>query len=263
MPELPEVETVVRSIRPRVTGQKILGVEVNSKRVTRNSFADTIGGLTGRVIRSVRRHGKQIFFELDRGLLFIHLGMTGKLLWNGIRSKYARAIFQLEDGVLIYDDVRQFGRVEFYPEMPAALDKVGPDALHVEFEDFFARLKKHRGFIKPVLLNQSFIGGVGNIYADEALFASRIHPRAIANKLSKSRAAELHKNILAILALAVEHRGSSISNYVDSDGACGSYQQQHNAYARTGERCPRCGKTIRRVVLGQRGTHYCPGCQRV
>ncbi len=264
MPELPEVETVVRSIRDRVTGQKILSAEVNSKRVTRNHFLETTAALAGATITAVRRHGKQILFELDRGgVLYIHLGMTGKLIWDGVQTKYARAILHLQNGVLIYDDVRQFGRFEFYADMPALLTKVGPDALDVTFEEFFTRLQKHRGFIKPVLLNQTLIAGVGNIYADEALFASRIHPRAIANKISKTRAKELHQNITAILALAVEHRGSSISNYVDADGACGNYQQQHNAYGRTGEPCPRCQKTIRRVVLGQRGTHYCPGCQRV
>ncbi len=246
-----------------MTGQKILSAEVNSKRVTRTSFADTTAALTGATIQAVRRHGKQIILELDRGILYIHLGMTGKLIWNGIQTKYARAILHLEDGVLIYDDVRQFGRFEFYPELPALLTKVGPDALTVSFAEFYSRLQKHRGFIKPVLLNQTLVGGIGNIYADEALFASGIHPRAIANKISKTRAKELHRNITAILALAVEHGGSSISSYVDADGACGNYQQQHNAYGRTGEACPRCGKTIRRVVLGQRGTHYCPGCQRV
>ncbi len=262
MPELPEVETVVRSIRSRVTGRQILRAEVNSKRVTRNSFSETIENLTGTYIKSIRRHGKQIFFELDRGILYVHLGMTGKLLWDAAAGRYARAILYFEDGVLIFDDVRQFGRFEFYPELPAPLAKVGPDALTIDFEEFYARLRAHRGFIKPVLLNQSFIGGIGNIYADEVLFASRIHPRAIAAKLSSARARELHRNILAILASAVEHRGSSISSYVDSDGAFGTYQQQHNAYGRTGDLCPRCGKTIRRVVLGQRGTHYCPGCQR-
>jgi formamidopyrimidine-DNA glycosylase len=263
LPELPEVETVVRSIRARVCGKLIVSAQVNSKRVTRNGFADTVAGLTGAVIQSVRRHGKQIFFQLDRGILYVHLGMTGKLLWNASPTKFTRAILYLDEGTLIYEDIRQFGRFEFYPEMPKALGKVGPDALNVSFEEFLSRLRRHRGFIKPLLLNQSFIGGVGNIYADEALFASRIHPRAIANKLSIARARELHNNILAILALAVEHGGSSISNYVDSDGASGSYQQQHHAYGRTGEACVRCGRTIRRVVLGQRGTHYCPGCQRV
>lgn len=263
MPELPEVETVVRSVRHRVAGQKIITAEVNSKRVTRNGFAETIAGLTGAVIEGVRRHGKQIFFDLDRGVLYIHLGMTGKLLWNTTPTKFARAVLYFDEGTLIYDDIRQFGRFEFHEDIPATVKKIGPDALAVTFDEFYARLQKRSGFIKPLLLNQTFIGGVGNIYADEALFAARIHPRAIANKLSKNRARELYKSIREILTLAVEHRGSSISNYVDSDGAGGSYQQQHNVYGRDGKPCPRCGKTIRRVVLGQRGTHYCPGCQHV
>jgi formamidopyrimidine-DNA glycosylase len=263
LPELPEVETVVRSIRPYVLGRRILSAEVNSRRVTRGDHRVVEQALTGRKIIDVRRHGKQVFFELDSGVLYIHLGMTGKLLWNGVRTKYARAIVGFADGTLIYDDVRQFGRFEFYAELPEERRKVGPDALTVSFEEFLNRLKRHHGSIKTVLLNQSFIGGVGNIYADEALFAAAIHPKARADKLSKKRAQLLHEQVLAILKLAVLHRGSSISNYVDADGACGNYQQQHNVYGRAGEACPRCGKTIRRIVLGQRGTHYCPGCQHV
>jgi formamidopyrimidine-DNA glycosylase len=188
--------------------------------------------------------------------------MTGKLLWNGTRTKYARAILELDNGTLIFDDVRQFGRVEYYPEIPDFLARTGPDALTVTAHEFLARLKRHSGHIKPLLLNQSFIGGVGNIYADESLFAAGIHPRARANRISKARAEDLHRHIVAILKLAIQHRGSSISNYVDADGACGNYQLQHNVYGRTGEPCPRCGKPIRRIVLGQRGTHYCPRCQR-
>ncbi len=263
LPELPEVETVVASIRNRVVGQRIVSATVSSKRVTRGDFGETTGGLCGATIVTVRRHGKQIFFELDRGVLYIHLGMTGKLLWNAQPGKHARAILYFENDTLIFDDVRQFGRFELYSDVPEALRKVGPDALAVRFDEFFERLQRHGSFIKPLLLNQAFISGVGNIYADEALFASRIHPRALANRISEARARQLHGSIQAILALAVEHGGSSISSYVDADGACGNYQHQHNAYGRTGKACPRCGKLIRRVVLGQRGTHYCPGCQRV
>ncbi len=262
MPELPEVETVVRSISPYLTGHTILHAEVFSHRVTRGAFGATTKALTGRTIENVRRRGKQIFVQLNRGILYIHLGMTGKLLWNGERTKYARAIFELDNGTLIFDDVRQFGRVEYYAEIPDFLAKTGPDALTVSAEEFLSRLKKHTGHIKPLLLNQSFIGGVGNIYADESLFAARIHPKARASRLSKPRAEELHRQILAILELAIQHRGSSISNYVDADGACGNYQLQHNVYGRTGEACPRCGTAVRRIVLGQRGTHYCPRCQR-
>lgn len=244
-------------------GRTILAAEVHSKRVTRNSFAATIAGLKGAKILALRRHGKQIFFELDRGVLYAHLGMTGKMLWDAEPTKYTRAALYLDNGTLLFDDVRQFGRFEYYRAMPAALSKVGPDALTVDFDVFYERLKRHKSFVKPLLLNQAFISGVGNIYADEALFASCIHPRTIASKLSKPRALKLHQNIIAILEAAVEHRGSSISNYVDSNGEAGSYQQQHAAYGRTGEPCARCGAAIRRVVLGQRGTHYCPRCQRV
>ena len=263
MPELPEVETVVRSIAPYITGHAILNAAVFSKRVTRGSFTETTRGLTGKKIEAVQRSGKQILVQLNHGLLYIHLGMTGKLLWNGERTKYARAILELDNGTLIYDDVRQFGRFEYFPEMPAFLEKTGPDALTVSDEDFLARLKKHTGHIKPLLLNQTFIAGVGNIYADESLFASGIHPKARASRLSKARAQNLHSQILAILRLSIEHRGSSISNYVDADGACGNYQLQHNVYGRTGEPCPRCGKPVKRIVLGQRGTHFCPSCQRL
>ena len=262
MPELPEVETVVRSISPYVLGRTIRHVELFSRRVTRGDFATTIAGLTGALIRRVWRHGKQIFLELDHGILFIHLGMTGKLLFNAEPGKYARAIFYLDEGTLIYDDVRQFGRVEFFKEMPVSLRRVGPDALTVGFPEFFERLRKRGGHIKPLLLNQTFVGGVGNIYADESLFSARIHPKASAGRISKKRAQELHSRLLEILQAAILQRGSSISNYVDADGACGSYQQQHNVYGRAGQPCSYCGSPIRRIVLGQRGTHYCPRCQR-
>ena len=262
VPELPEVETVVRSLSPYITGHAILHAEVLSRRVTRASHRATAQALTGAKIENVQRRGKQIFVHLNRGVLYMHLGMTGKLLWNGERTKYARAIFELDNGTLIFDDVRQFGRVEFYPEVPDFLAKTGPDALSVSSLEFMTRLKRHTGHIKTLLLNQSFIAGVGNIYADESLFAARIHPRARANRLSQTRAKELHCQILAILESAIQHRGSSISNYVDAEGSRGNYQSQHNVYGRTGEPCLRCGAPVRRIVLAQRGTHYCPHCQR-
>jgi formamidopyrimidine-DNA glycosylase len=200
--------------------------------------------------------------ELDRGLLYVHLGMTGKLLWNGQPGKYTRGYIEFDIGSLVYDDIRQFGRLEFYEESPAILDRVGPDALSVDFELFYERLRKRRGHVKAILLNQHFLAGIGNIYADELLFAARVHPRTRINRISRQRAKEIHKHMLEVLTLAISHRGSSISDYVDSRGERGSFQQLHNVYGREGEPCPRCGTTIRRSVIAQRGTHYCPRCQR-
>jgi formamidopyrimidine-DNA glycosylase len=262
LPELPEVETVVRSIRPHLEGRTITGAEVSSRRVTRGDHQATQAGLTGATITVVRRRGKQIFVDLSAGHLYIHLGMTGKLLWNGERTKFTRAALHLEDGTLLFDDIRQFGRFEFYAELPPILTDKGPDALRLDFDTFFSRLQRHRGFIKTVLLHQGFISGVGNIYADEALFSARIHPRTLVRRVSRRRAAVLYQALQEILKLAIDARGSSISDYVDSEGQRGSFQQQHQVYGRAGEPCPACGKAIRRIVLGQRGTHYCANCQR-
>ena len=262
MPELPEVETVVRSVRPHIVGKKILAASFGSHRVTRASHEGTAQALTGSTVTEVRRRGKQILIDLDRGLLYVHLGMTGKLLWNAPPTKYTRAQLHFEDGQLIYDDTRMFGRVEFFAVPPETLSRVGPDALTVTFQDFYSRLKRYRGRIKAVLLNQAFLAGVGNIYADESLFAAGVHPGASAQRLSKIRAEKLHRHLLEILQAAISHRGSSIADYVDSAGERGSYQQLHNVYGRRGESCPRCGAAIRRIVLAQRGTHFCPRCQK-
>jgi formamidopyrimidine-DNA glycosylase len=262
LPELPEVETVVRSIAPHVTGQRIERAELFSKLVTRGDLKETARRLRRNVIQGVRRRGKQIFMPLDRGVLYVHLGMTGKLLWNGSRGKYTRAALTFDSGTLLYDDVRQFGRVEYFEAVPKNLERVGPDALSLTFEEFEARLRQRTAGIKSVLLNQSFIAGVGNIYADEVLFAARIHPRAAASRLSKRRSKELYTNLIEVLGVAIEHRGSSVSDYVDGAGNRGAFQDMHNVYGHAGEACPRCHATIRRIVVAQRGTHYCPRCQR-
>jgi formamidopyrimidine-DNA glycosylase len=262
LPELPEVETVVRSIRPHVVGHTIISSEVRSHRVTRGDFGVTTAGLDGARIEGVRRIGKQIFADLDTGILYIHLGMTGKLLWNSEPSKYTRALLELDNGLLVYDDVRQFGRFEFFPALPEALGKRGPDALGLDFETFLQSFRKRRGSVKAALLNQSFIAGVGNIYADELLFAAKVHPRAEISRISSKRAAEIHRRLLETLELAVAMRGSSISDYVDASGASGEFQHLHKVYGRTGLPCPNCGTPIKRIVVAQRGTHYCPRCQR-
>jgi len=262
LPELPEVETVVRSISPHVLGRTIQYAQFFSPRVTRGGLDTTAKAIAQVTIRAVRRRGKQILIDLDRGVLYIHLGMTGKLLWNETPGKYTRALLVLDSGTLLYDDVRQFGRVEFFKNVPEIFDRLGPDAMSITFDEFYARLKTHRGALKPLLLNQTFVAGIGNIYADELLFAARIHPRALARRISRVRAKSMYKHLTEVLQLAIEHRGSSISDYVDAAGERGAFQQLHNVYGREGHPCPRCGAPIRRIVIGQRGTHYCPRCQR-
>jgi len=262
VPELPEVETVVRSLAPRLPGRTIVSASFSSRFVVRQDFADLAARLKGQRIAAVRRHGKFIVIELERGSLTINLGMTGKLLLGSEPSKYARALFELDEGVLIYDDIRHFGRIEWSEALPERVEALGPDALTISLEDFQERLRRRPARIKPLLLNQSFLRGMGNIYTDEALFAARIHPKAIASRLSKVRSKRLHEAMVDILSMAIRHKGSSISDYVDAAGNRGSFQLLHQVYGRAGEPCPVCGTPIRRIVVGGRGTHYCPKCQR-
>jgi formamidopyrimidine-DNA glycosylase len=262
MPELPEVETVVRSLAPYLPGQTIVSAEFHSRFVTPGNRAALARAVSGREIRAVRRHGKFIVIELDRGVLVIHLGMTGKLLVDGPLTRHSYAVFHLDRGTFVYDDPRQFGRIEYSATLPARVAALGPDPLAIGLEDFVAALGRHRSRIKPLLLNQRFLRGLGNIYADEVLHKARVHPRALASRLSRRRAAELHSAIRETLELAIAHRGSSISDYVDAAGEKGSFQLLHQVYGREGQPCRTCGTAIRRILVAQRGTWYCPRCQR-
>jgi formamidopyrimidine-DNA glycosylase len=197
--------------------------------------------------------------DCDGGVLAIHLGMTGRLLVGGERGPYTRAVFTLDDGAVSFDDVRQFGSVRWLERPPETL---GPDPLEIAATDFAARLRARRGRIKSLLLDQAFLRGIGNIYADEILFRARIHPRATAVRLSEGRARVLHATMREVLGEAIERGGSSVSNYVDSEGRKGTFQLLHRVYRKTGLPCPECGTPIRRIVMAQRGTHYCPRCQR-
>jgi formamidopyrimidine-DNA glycosylase len=262
VPELPEVETVVRSLAPHLPGRTIVSAEFRSRFVTPGDRAALSAQVAGRTIRAVRRHGKFIVMDLDRGVLAVHLGMTGKLLLDGPAGPHSYAVFHLDRGSLIYDDPRQFGRIEFGERLPERVAALGPDPLGIGLEEFVLALRRHKSRIKPLLLNQRFLRGLGNIYVDEALFKARIHPRALASRLSARRAGDLHAAIVETLRLAIERRGSSISDYVDAAGAKGSFQLLHRVYGREGQPCAVCGGAIRKILVAQRGTHYCPRCQR-
>ncbi|SRR5579883_139235 len=259
MPELPEVETVVRSIAPHLAGRRIVSATFSSRFITPGNRRKLAERFAGRVIRQVRRRGKFIVITLDEGVLSIHLGMTGKLLIDGPRGEHAHGVFMLDQGTLVYDDPRQFGRIEWSPKR---IEKLGPEPLEIGLEDFMIRLRSRKSRVKPLLMNQAFLAGLGNIYVDEALFSAGIHPLAAASRVSGARAAKLHQAIQEILRLAIEHRGSSISDYVDGDGRRGYFQVMHRVYGREGEPCLKCGTAIRKIVVGGRGTHFCPQCQK-
>jgi formamidopyrimidine-DNA glycosylase len=263
MPELPEVETVVRTVAPHLTGRVIRSAEFTSRHVTPGNRSALTRRLVGRKIESVRRRGKFIVVTLDQGMFTIHLGMTGRLLAvnelvSGKAGEHTHGVFTLDDGLLLYDDPRQFGKIEWNP---ARVAKLGPEPLEITFEEFRARLRR-KSRIKSLLLNQSFLAGLGNIYVDESLYAAGIHPLASAVRISAARAAKLHQAIREILSTAIAAGGSSISDYVDAEGRRGWFQVSHQAYGREGEACARCGSAIRKIVVAQRGTHFCPKCQK-
>jgi formamidopyrimidine-DNA glycosylase len=262
VPELPEVETVTRSIA-RVVGRRIVSAEFRCLRVLRGDPDRMSAALAGRRIRSVRRRGKFIVMELDGGdCLTVHLGMTGKLLLNGTPGRHTHAVLNLDRGVLRYEDQRQFGKLEVSRGLPERVAKLGPEPLEVTLEEFAARLKRRKARIKAVLLDQRFVRGMGNIYADEALFRAGIHPLAIGARLRRDRVQRLYEAMVEVLTQAIEKGGSSISDYVDAEGRKGFFQFEHRVYQRTGEPCVTCGAPIRRTLVAQRGTHYCPRCQR-
>jgi formamidopyrimidine-DNA glycosylase len=261
MPELPEVETVVRSIAAHLTGRGIVSARFTSRFVTPGSRTRLAQRLAGRKIESVTRRGKFILIALDQGTLTVHLGMTGKLLLEGEAGEHTHGVFTLDDGLLLYHDPRQFGRIEWSPGVPPRVARLGPEPLEIAFEEFRARLRR-KTKMKALLLNQTVLAGMGNIYADESLFAAGIHPLAIASKLTEARAKKLYQVIRSILTHAIQLGGSSISDYVNGRGERGWFQMEHRVYGREGEPCANCGRPIRKILVAQRGTHYCPHCQK-
>ena len=259
MPELPEVETIVRELSPRLTGRRIRAAEILHPRATRHSRFDVAENVAGARIEEVTRAGKFILLRLDRGWLTVHLGMTGQLLFDTPRTPYTRAVFVLDGGSLVYEDIRTFGGMEWSPE-PGRTAKLGPEPLLLDEATFYASIAGRHAPIKSLLLNQTVLRGVGNIYTDEALFRAGIHPGV--RRLSRVRAARLLAALQDVLQEAILHRGSSVSDYVDTEGRRGSFQDRHQVYGKEGLPCPRCGAAVRRTVVAQRGTHYCPRCQR-
>jgi formamidopyrimidine-DNA glycosylase len=263
MPELPEVETVVRSLAP-LAGKRIVSAEFRNLRVLRGGDPDAMAArLQGRRLLGIERYGKFIVCTIEGGgFLMVHLGMTGRLLLGGAAGKHTHAIFIFEGATLLFDDSRQFGSIEFSEAFPHRVARLGPEPLEIEFGQFTEAMKGRKTSIKALLLNQRFVRGIGNIYADEALFRAGIHPQALAGRIRKKRARKLYDAIHSVLTEAIAAGGSSISDYVDAEGRKGFFQTNHRVYQRTGEACVSCGAPVRRLLVAQRSSHFCAKCQK-
>ena len=267
MPELPEVETIIRGLRRRVLNRRIANVEFLLPKLVVGNVDQTAARLRGQRIVGIRRHGKYIVFELERGrrrsCLVVHLRMTGNFIVDGDAGPHTRAIVALQGGpTLLYHDMRKFGRWQWSERLPERLRELGPEPLEITLEDFAKRIRSRHAMVKAVLLDQEFLRGLGNIYADEALFRARLHPKANTAKIGAKRAGRLHAAIRDVLTEAIAQGGSTIINYVDSEGAQGYFQLQTYVYGKTGEPCKVCRGKIRRTLVASRSTHYCSKCQR-
>jgi formamidopyrimidine-DNA glycosylase len=272
MPELPEVETVRRRLMPHVSGRVLEQVAVLDYRLTDpEPPASVAARLQGARIETLGRRGKYLLIELaDGAALAVHLRMTGNLLWLSAPPDadppFLRARALLDDGSYLgYTDVRRFGTWRVAEDGAEAwlAGKLGPEPLgDWSAADLARALAGRRAPVKAALLDQRVVAGVGNIYADEALYAARIHPAAPAGRLSRARVTRLHGAVRDALQAGIDAQGASIRDFRTPDGGYGSAQERFAAYGRGGDPCERCGTLMRRTVLAQRGTTYCPRCQR-
>jgi formamidopyrimidine-DNA glycosylase len=279
MPELPEVETVARGLQAAIAGRTIVSVTLG-----KTDFMDDPAAiqneLPGRSIEVVERYGKFLLMRLHRAVkgddrragepsaLLVHLGMTGMLMAQAAGEpvkKHTHVVMGLDDGrELRYIDPRRFGRMAYLAGeiLRKELQRFGADPLAATAPEFAERIQSRRARIKALLLDQSVIRGVGNIYADESLWKARLHPAQLGARLTSEQAVKLYRALQEILRAAIDLRGSSISDFLDADGMPGEYQRHHRVYGREGERCFRCKTAIRRVIVAGRSSYYCPSCQK-
>jgi formamidopyrimidine-DNA glycosylase len=279
MPELPEVETVVRGLRLSLPGRTVAEVRFGKTDFVDNpeEIAERLPGMR---ISDVTRLGKFIRIGLEssaqsdaqivasaRSCLVVHLGMTGRLTVIHSRESVAphtHVFFALDDGrELRYTDIRRFGRMLLMPESALAkfTGHLGKEPLEISAEEFCRYFGSRRARVKALLLDQKVLRGIGNIYADESLFRARLHPARIAENLSKEKLLLLHQKVQLVLEEAIRSRGSSVSDYVDSEGKRGEFQLRHRVYQRDGKPCFRCMAIIRRMIVAGRSSHFCPRCQ--
>jgi formamidopyrimidine-DNA glycosylase len=274
MPELPEVETVLRGLRKRAVGRRVVAVEVLHPGIITGDVEDFVSRIEGRTAVAVRRKGKVLAVELaglneeDWFYLIFRLGMTGQVTIQPVDiplepHTHVRMLFEGRKEELRFRDVRRFGRLRCSTreELDALLKSLGPDAQQATEEEFLRAMSGRRGAIKSWLLNQRGVSGMGNIYADEALFEARIHPLAQPERVSAVSARRLYRAVQKVLKRAVNLQGTTFRDYIDIEGRPGNYLQRLRVYQKTGKPCPRCGVPIRRVVIAGRSSHFCPRCQ--
>jgi len=270
MPELPEVETIRQKLRegdseiPSLLGNTISDVQVFwARSIAHPDVDDFRKQVIGETIEEIARRGKYFIFHLKRGNLIIHLRMSGDLIVRPQSEKllkHDRLIFHLSSGHrLVFNDMRKFGRVWYVMDADEVIGLLGPEPLSPQFKpiDLYKNLQKHKRQIKPLLMDQSFLAGMGNIYTDEALHLAKIHPLTSSNRINYERTDCLWSAIRSVLSDGIANKGSSIDRVFRG----GKYQEQFLVYHRKDQQCYTCGSTIRRIIVGQRGTHFCPTCQ--
>jgi len=274
MPELPEVETVLRGLREHALGRCVTAVEVRNPAVVLGSLQDFIRDVRGGSIGGLERKGKVLAIRLARGkhkpphYLVVRLGMTGQFTVVPCKSPvelhtHVRLMLGKGKEELRFRDVRRFGRLRccVRGELEEVFGRLGPDAREITEKQFLAALRGRRGAIKSWLMNQHFLSGIGNIYADEALFAARIHPLTPAGHLPLVAARRLHRAVRRILDRAIAWGGTSVRDYLNAEGRPGNFLSRLRVYQRTGEPCRHCRRPIRRLVITGRSSHFCPRCQ--
>jgi len=266
MPELPEVETIARSLRPELVGRTILSADLRWARTLASPApAQFKKQAAGQEILDVSRRAKYLIIRLKNFDLLIHLRMSGDLEVRAgkIRpEKHDRLLLHLSDyNYLVFNDTRKFGRVWLTDQPEKILGRLGPEPLEKKFTAkwLFENLHQHKRLLKPLLLDQTFLAGLGNIYTDECLHIAQLHPLAASNNVTQKQAAALHQAIRAVLKEGIRRNGASI----DWVYRGGEYQNQFRVYGREGKACPVCGRKIQKLTVGQRGTHVCPNCQRL
>jgi formamidopyrimidine-DNA glycosylase len=269
MPELPEVESVRRTLEPKIILRPIIHAECAArKRLFNPSPGEVERGLVGRKIEKIERLGKLLVFRLSKGAaLTVHLGMTGQLICcrQALTASHIHMILRLPDSWLFFRDPRRFGKISFYSQaadLAAAVRKIGPDALRISDRQLQEALGKRSAAIKSLLLNQHLLAGVGNIYADEGLHLARIHPLKPGKDLTPAEISVLNKALKKVMRSSLALGGSTIKNFTDAEGKPGTFQESHRVYQKAGQLCPECGASIVKLLVAGRSTHFCPNCQQ-